>query len=38
MPGTVDDANWSRALPVPFEDIETDPLVDAVARALQDSR
>jgi 4-alpha-glucanotransferase len=38
VPGTVDDENWSRALPVPLEDIETDPRVAAVATALHTSR
>jgi 4-alpha-glucanotransferase len=37
-PGTVDDTNWSIALPEPLEDIEHDPRVQRVVRALQDNR
>ena len=33
-PGTMDDRNWSLALPAPLEDIETDPRVTAIARTL----
>jgi 4-alpha-glucanotransferase len=33
-PGTVNDTNWSLALPVPLEDIETDPRVLEVAARL----
>jgi 4-alpha-glucanotransferase len=39
MPGTVDEwPNWSIALPKPLEDVTTDPLPLAVARALSESR
>jgi 4-alpha-glucanotransferase len=33
-PGTTDERNWSVALPVPIEEIETDPRVTAIARTL----
>ncbi len=35
-PGTLVDTNWSVALPVPLEEIETDPTVDRVAAALNE--
>jgi 4-alpha-glucanotransferase len=37
LPGTVASqrANWSRALPVPIEDLSVDPRVTAVAGALR---
>ena len=38
MPGTTDATNWSRALPLPLEEIEQDARVAAVARGLQESR
>jgi 4-alpha-glucanotransferase len=39
MPGTTATwPNWSLALPVPLEDLEADPVVDAVAGALDDGR
>jgi hypothetical protein len=38
MPGTVVATNWSRALPKPLEEIETDPIALSVARALTASR
>ena len=39
MPGTVDSwPNWSLALPVPLEDLETDPVVAAVGGALSAGR
>jgi 4-alpha-glucanotransferase len=38
MPGTVVPTNWSLALPQPLEEIETDPVVLAVARALGGAR
>jgi 4-alpha-glucanotransferase len=39
MPGTADSwPNWSLALPVPLEDLEEDPVVEAVAGALSEGR
>lgn len=39
MPGTTDSwPNWSLALPVPLEDLEQDPVVDAVAGELSRGR
>ena len=39
MPGTVDEwPNWSLALPKPLEEIERDPVVLAVAAALDEGR
>jgi len=39
MPGTVDSwPNWSLALPVPLEDLEADPGVEAVGGALAPGR
>ncbi|MEA3020605.1 MAG: 4-alpha-glucanotransferase [Actinomycetota bacterium] len=38
LPGTVDEGNWSRALPLALDEIETDPRVLAVGDALQESR
>jgi 4-alpha-glucanotransferase len=35
-PGTTGPTNWSLALPVPLEDIETDPRVAEIARNLSD--
>jgi 4-alpha-glucanotransferase len=35
-PGTTDDTNWSVALPVMLEDIETDPRVAEIARTLSE--
>jgi 4-alpha-glucanotransferase len=34
MPGTVQASNWSTALPVPIEDLATDPCAQAIADAL----
>ena len=33
-PGTTDERNWSMALPVPLEAVETDPRVASIARTL----
>ena len=33
-PGTTDGTNWSLALPLPLEDIESDPRVAEIARVL----
>jgi 4-alpha-glucanotransferase len=33
-PGTMDETNWSVALPVPLEEIESDPRAAAIARTL----
>jgi 4-alpha-glucanotransferase len=33
-PGTTDERNWSVALPVPLEDVESDPRVAEIARTL----
>ena len=39
MPGTVDEwPNWSLALPKPLDEIEHDPVVLAVAAALDAGR
>jgi 4-alpha-glucanotransferase len=39
QPGTVDQwPNWSIALPVPLEDIEVDPRVQAVADTMRQAR
>jgi len=39
MPGTVDSwPNWSLALPVPLEEVEADPTVEAVADGLRPGR
>jgi 4-alpha-glucanotransferase len=39
MPGTTDSwPNWSLALPVPLEELEHDPVVEAVAGALSQGR
>ncbi|MBW8826370.1 MAG: 4-alpha-glucanotransferase [Acidobacteria bacterium] len=34
QPGTVQDTNWSRALPLPIEDLEDEPRAAAIGEAL----
>lgn len=38
QPGTTEESNWSIALPVPIEEIESDQRVANVARTLRDGR